>query len=256
MRAGVDFVALSSHYANRARPRPPPTRVRSAPARGDPGPARGALESGRPTARCGRRTRSRRSGSRPGYHACRRGLGADPRHIPPQPVRKTDANELEVEDPHGHGDETPALTTRTRFTSSRPPRGRVRTVLHIRSGLAGGGSAESCGNTPAFNGGEILPCAQRALCTWEPAHWKPTFQKEPRNHEENPQSARGGAAVRCATSPQSAVRPDGPVSRAPPAPAPWSASGMSCACGGRDGRRQPAGRGKWRSGRIIAARTR
>ena len=35
-------------------------------------------------------------------------------------------------------------------------------VLHIRPGPAGDGSAESCGNAPAFNAVEILPCAERA----------------------------------------------------------------------------------------------
>ena len=33
-------------------------------------------------------------------------------------------------------------------------------VLHIRSGPAGGGSAESCGSAPAFNVVEVLPCAK------------------------------------------------------------------------------------------------
>ena len=38
--------------------------------------------------------------------------------------------------------------------------GPARAVLHIRSGSAGGGSAESCGNAPTLNIGEILPCAE------------------------------------------------------------------------------------------------
>ena len=38
--------------------------------------------------------------------------------------------------------------------------GRVRAVLHIRPGSASNGSAESCGNTPALNAVEILPCAE------------------------------------------------------------------------------------------------
>ena len=37
------------------------------------------------------------------------------------------------------------------------------------------------------------------LCTWEPVHWKPTFQEEPRNRGENPESVHGGAPVQCAT---------------------------------------------------------
>ena len=41
--------------------------------------------------------------------------------------------------------------------------GRVETVLHIRPGLAGDGSAESCGNAPAFNTVETLPCAEQVL---------------------------------------------------------------------------------------------
>ena len=38
--------------------------------------------------------------------------------------------------------------------------GPVGEVLHIRPRPAGGGSAESCGNVPAFNTVEILPCAE------------------------------------------------------------------------------------------------
>ena len=40
--------------------------------------------------------------------------------------------------------------------------GAARAMLHIRPGPAGGGSAESCGNTPALNTVETLPCAERA----------------------------------------------------------------------------------------------
>ena len=40
--------------------------------------------------------------------------------------------------------------------------GAGRVVLHIRSGPAGGGLVESCGNAPALNAVEILPCAERA----------------------------------------------------------------------------------------------
>ena len=39
--------------------------------------------------------------------------------------------------------------------------GTAEAVLHIRPGAASDGSAESCGNAPAFNAGEILPCAER-----------------------------------------------------------------------------------------------
>ena len=41
--------------------------------------------------------------------------------------------------------------------------GWVETVLHIRPGPAGDGSAESCGNAPAFNTVETLPCAEQVL---------------------------------------------------------------------------------------------
>ena len=39
----------------------------------------------------------------------------------------------------------------------------------------------------------------RSFCTWEPVHWKPTFQEEPRNRGKNPESVHGGAPVQCAT---------------------------------------------------------
>ena len=38
--------------------------------------------------------------------------------------------------------------------------GAAWAVLHIRPGPAGGGSAESCGNAPALNAVEVLPCAE------------------------------------------------------------------------------------------------
>ena len=40
--------------------------------------------------------------------------------------------------------------------------GPVGAMLHIRSGPVASGSAESCGNAPAFNAAEILPCRERA----------------------------------------------------------------------------------------------
>ena len=40
--------------------------------------------------------------------------------------------------------------------------GPGRAVLHIRAGPAGGGLAESCGNAPALNAVEALPCAERS----------------------------------------------------------------------------------------------
>ena len=41
--------------------------------------------------------------------------------------------------------------------------GPVGEALHIRPRPAGGGSAESCGNVPAFNTVEILPCAEGSV---------------------------------------------------------------------------------------------
>ena len=41
--------------------------------------------------------------------------------------------------------------------------GRAGAVLHIRPEPASDGSSESCGNSPALNAVEILPCAERAV---------------------------------------------------------------------------------------------
>ena len=97
--------------------------------------------------------------------------------------------------------------------------GPVEAVLHIRSEPAGGGSAESCGNAPVFNAVEILPCADRGSLHMKARALKTTFQEESRNHEENPESSRGGAALQCATPRNQWCAPTGSASRAPPAPA-------------------------------------
>ena len=99
--------------------------------------------------------------------------------------------------------------------------GPVEAVLHIRSGSAGGGSAESCGNSPAFNAAEILPCAEspclhmgaRSLKTDVPGRTAESCGKLG-------VGPRGSRPPMC-NIPQSVVRPAG------------SASGTSCACGGR-----------------------
>jgi len=94
--------------------------------------------------------------------------------------------------------------------------GPVEAVLHIRSGSAGGGSAESCGNAPAFNAVEILPCAESPCLHMGARALKTTFQEESRNHAENPESVRGGAALQCATPRNQWCAPTGSASRPPP----------------------------------------
>lgn len=128
--------------------------------------------------------------------------------------------------------------------------GPVGVVLHIRPEPAGGGSAESCGNSPAFNAVEILPCAEspclhmgaRALEIDVPVRTAESCGKPG-------VGPRGSRPPMCNT-PQSVVRPAGSASRPPPAAAVrvrdvvrvrdrvrvvaalTSNNGTSCACGG------------------------
>ena len=97
--------------------------------------------------------------------------------------------------------------------------GSVGAVLHIRSEPVGGGSAESCGNSPAFNAVEILPCAEspclhmgaRALEIDVPGRTAESCGKPG-------VGPRGSRPPMCST-PRSVVRPAGSASRRPPAPA-------------------------------------
>ena len=79
--------------------------------------------------------------------------------------------------------------------------GAARAVLHIRPGPTSDGSAESCENSPALNAVEILPCAERAALHMGARPLKTDILEEPRNHAENPEPARAGAALQCATPP-------------------------------------------------------
>ena len=81
-------------------------------------------------------------------------------------------------------------------------RGLVEAELHIRPGSVIGGSAESCGNAPAFNAGEILPCAERPSLHMGEHHQEADDSQEPRNHAENPELLHEGAPSQCATSPE------------------------------------------------------
>ena len=87
--------------------------------------------------------------------------------------------------------------------------GRAGAVLHIRRGPAGDGSAESRGNSPALNAVEILPCAERPALHMGARPLKTDILEEPRNHAENPEPARAGAALQCATPPHGPGRTPG-----------------------------------------------
>ena len=130
-RGGMDCVALGSHYASRARPAPdsartasgPTTRTSQIPAPSHPvsaGSTRTCLD---PRERLpGIRSRGSPTISRPGRRP--RCGGADEGRGGVRPARQQDRRERAHRhrpgNPHGRGDETSALTTRTRFTSSRP----------------------------------------------------------------------------------------------------------------------------------------
>ena len=79
--------------------------------------------------------------------------------------------------------------------------GPVGAVLHIRPGSVGGGSVESCGNASALNAVEILPCAGRVPVHMGALPLEIDVLGRVRNHAENSESARGSAALECATPP-------------------------------------------------------
>ena len=70
--------------------------------------------------------------------------------------------------------------------------GRAGAVLRIRPGPVGSGSAESCGNTPALNAVEILPCAERVALHMGARSLEIDVLEESRSHAENSESTRGG----------------------------------------------------------------
>ena len=84
-----------------------------------------------------------------------------------------------------------------------------RGVLHIRSGPTSDGSAESCENSPALNAVEILPCAEGSALHMGARPLKTDILEEPRNHAENPEPARAGAALQCAAPPHGPGRTPG-----------------------------------------------
>ena len=94
----------------------------------------------------------------------------------------------------------------------------VRAMLHIRPGAVGEGSAESCGNTPTLNAVEILPCAGRVPVHMGALPLEIDVLGRVRNHAENSESARGGAALECATPPHDPRGTASPGSGPPPGP--------------------------------------
>ena len=87
--------------------------------------------------------------------------------------------------------------------------GAARAVLHIRSGPTSDGSAESCENSSALNAVEILPCAEGPALHMGARPLKTDILEEPRNHAENPEPARAGAALQCAAPPHGPGRTPG-----------------------------------------------
>ena len=77
--------------------------------------------------------------------------------------------------------------------------GRVETVLHIRPGPAGDGSAESCGNAPAFNTVETLPCAEQVLLHMGARPLETDVPGRTAESRGKPGIGPRGAPVQCAT---------------------------------------------------------
>ena len=113
--------------------------------------------------------------------------------------------------------------------------GRRGAVLHIRSGPTSDGSAESCENSPALNAVEILPCAEGPALHMGARPLKTDILEEPRNHAENPEPARAGAALQCAAPPHGPGRTPG----APPENSPGRNSPATGPGRPRPARQQP-----------------
>ena len=89
--------------------------------------------------------------------------------------------------------------------------GRAEAVLHIRPGPAGYGSAESCGNTPALNAVEILPCAEGTALHMGARTLETNILEKPRNQAENSESTRGGRpSPMCSTTARAGKNPARP----------------------------------------------
>ena len=113
--------------------------------------------------------------------------------------------------------------------------GAARAVLHIRSGPTSDGSAESCENSPALNAVEILPCAEGPALHMGARPLKTDILEEPRNHAENPEPARAGAALQCAAPPHGPGRtPGAPPENSPGRNSPTTGPGRP-----RPARQQP-----------------
>ena len=110
-----------------------------------------------------------------------------------------------------------------------------RGVLHIRSGPTSDGSAESCENSPALNAVEILPCAEGPALHMGAHPLKTDILEDPRNHAENPEPARAGAALQCAAPPHGPGRTPG----APPENSPGRNSPATGPGRPRPARQQP-----------------
>ena len=120
--------------------------------------------------------------------------------------------------------------------------GAARAVLHIRSGPVCGGSAESCGNASAFNAVEVLPCAERPALHMGARPLKTDILEEPRNHAENPEPARAGAALQCAAPPHGPGRtPGAPPENSPGRNSPTTGPGRPRPARQHPLRQAPAG---------------
>ena len=141
-RGGMDCVALGSHYASRELAAPDSARTASGPTtRASQIPAPSHPVSAGSTRTCldprerlpGIRSRGSPTISRPGRRP--RCGGADEGRGGVRPARQQDRRERahrhQPGSPHGRGDETSALTTRTRFTSSRPSPRRLFSGLMV-----------------------------------------------------------------------------------------------------------------------------
>ena len=136
-------------------------------------------------------------------------------------------------------------------------RGLVEAELHIRPGPVIGGSAESCGNAPAFNAGEILPCAERIPLHMGARPLKTGILVITLESCGKPGIGPRGRRSPMCNTPRSCgaprrVRVPGAAGTGGRGPRP----GRRARAGGRDGERGPVNREEWRSGRIVPPRTR
>ena len=150
--------------------------------------------------------------------------------------------------PRGRGETVRAVSGPGRRARMRGI-GAVQAVLHIQPEQADGGSAESCGNSPALNTVEILPCAEGPSLHMGARPLKTgILARTPESRGKPTIDPRPPPLPMCNTPARLEKNLAPPGSDPPAGPAAPRSAPI--------GSEAPANREKWRSGRIVPPRTR